>query len=141
VLAFLGVRSALLLVLLAGCPLTASNPPACQDDADCGDEVCARDEQCYPADDVRAVTVTWTVNGAPASEATCADSPSLYIQFLQSSDGRQLDFTPVPCELGRFFVDKLPRAFDSVELGELGGSRFDRAGLGASGAAALDLGF
>ncbi len=138
------MRSALLAasVLLAGCPLTAQDPGECIENTDCGgSQVCARDEQCYAAEDVRSVTVTWTVDGEPAAEVSCMATPRLYLQFVRSSDAGQLDFTPVPCELGRFFVDKLPFEFGEVVLGVQGGTRSASARLGASGTAALDLRF
>lgn len=138
------MRSALLVAaaLLAGCPLTAQDPGECTENAECGDsQVCARDEQCYPAGDVRSVTVTWTVNGEPAAEVSCMATPRLYLQFVRSTDDGQLDFTPVPCELGRFFVDKLPFTFGEVVLGVQGGTRSVSARIGASGTAALDLRF
>jgi len=131
-----------LAALLAGCPLTAQTPGECTENADCeGSQVCARDEQCYAADDVRSVTVTWTVNGEPAAEVSCMATPRLFLQFVRSSDDGQLDFTPVPCELGRFFVDKLPFEFGEVVLGVQGGARSVSARLGASGMATLDLRF
>jgi hypothetical protein len=68
-------------------------------------------------------------------------TPRLYVQFLRSSDDGQLDFTPVPCELGRFFVDKLPTDFGEVEIGVQGGSRSTTAALSAGGMATLDLRF
>lgn len=85
--------------------------------------------------------MTWTVNGAPAAEVSCMATPRLYLQFLRSSGDGQLDFTPVPCELGRFFVDKLPIEFGQVELGVQGGTRSVSAVVGSNGMATLDLRF
>jgi hypothetical protein len=126
-----------LLAALAGCP----NPTGgeCELDSECGSgDVCARDHMCTAAASVRAVMATWTIRGAPASTTSCGTHPDLYISFIGDDFGDTLGFTPVPCKLGQFSVDKLPIRFKQVELGVEGGTSDVRT-LNAAGTAALDL--
>ena len=135
--------AALSLVLLAACPPTGgggSDGDDCFVDEECATgEVCARDDLCWPAADVRPVETTWTVRGQPASETTCARYPELYIEF-DGSVRDELGFSPVPCAIGRFTVDKLPRAFTRVELGAEGGP-WKATTISLSGDAQIDLAF
>jgi hypothetical protein len=112
-----GMRSISLALVLAcaGCP--SSSGGACIEDSDCSDgEVCARDEACAASSSVRQVTVTWTVNGAPATMATCAAHRNLFVSFLATT-GEAFGFAPVPCFTGTFNIDKLPARYTAVELG------------------------
>ncbi|HSK02313.1 MAG TPA: hypothetical protein VK932_13770 [Kofleriaceae bacterium] len=134
--------AAVSLVLLGACRLpgeTGGGGAACFVDEECrAGEVCARDEHCWPASEVRRVMATWTVRGQPASEATCARAPDLHIIF----DGNvpdDLGFSPVPCVLGQFVVDKLPRAFTRVELGVDDVGPWRTATITSSGTATFDL--
>lgn len=126
-------------VVLAGCGEdfgTGWLPPGaqrCESNAGCAPDVCARDGQCWGESEVRSVHVTWTVNGQPASAATCAANPDLVIQLdhKPAEPGTQLVFSPVPCMQGKFTVDVLPKAFRAVQLGRLDafvGADFDDAG-------------
>ncbi|MFN0253721.1 MAG: hypothetical protein ACKV2T_43030 [Kofleriaceae bacterium] len=94
-------------------------------------EVCGRDKACADPSEVREVTVTWTVNGMQASSASCAQSPEFTLTFLADDFGDEVAFTPVPCQIGQFFVDRLPRRFHTVELGT-GGSRVPISGSGTA---------
>lgn len=127
-----------LLLLGAGCPLAADDGGGCELDTECTGGVCARDRSCRPASDVRAVTVQWTVNGEPASEVTCQPSPRLYLQFLGRSAGEELTYTPVPCELGQFLIDKLPLEYGLVEIGPQGSGRAQLVNI-RDNAAIVDL--
>jgi hypothetical protein len=129
-------RAALLLFLLAGCPVDGE----CEIDADCDGLVCARDHSCLPADEVREVRATWTINGAPATMVSCVED-DLYIEFRGDSPEDRVQFQPVPCFAGQFSVDKLPRRMDTVELGVLGSGEVDTASFNSDGIAALDLQF
>jgi hypothetical protein len=80
----------------------------------CGGLTCARDGNCYPADQIHAVHASWTIDGGPANSATCTH-PDLFIQFTDN-DFLELGFAPVPCKGGRFTVDKLPLAYTTVFL-------------------------
>lgn len=94
----------------------------CEVDQDCGGgQVCARNGECDDPADVRAVKVTWTVGGQPASTQTCANHPSLYLQFDGPDFGDDFAFEPVPCDQGQFNIDKLAKRFTQVELGPDGG--------------------
>lgn len=132
------------LVLLGACLPPGGGGPsgggACFVDQECiTGEICARDDQCWPASEVREVRTTWTLRGQPANATTCARSPDLHIIF----DGNvrdDLGFSPVPCEIGQFVVDKLPRPFTRVELGVDDGA-WRVATIGASGTVAIDLPF
>jgi hypothetical protein len=129
------------LLLLAGClQETYSDPPppsggggwgtgpggtggdtsyGCHQDSECGGDVCARDGECMPADDVVTVHVTWTINDQPASAQTCDVAPDLDLTFFGSS-GDEFGFSPVPCAEGKFTVDKLPLWYGSVQLTRAG---------------------
>lgn len=128
------------LALLAGCPRGGSGSE-CLDDRDCSSgDVCARDELCWPAAEVRAVRVTWTVGGAAATAAACQRHPDLYIRF-NGGVADDLGFSPVPCEIGQFSIDKLPLPFTRVELGDDRRGGAWTSGPITSGAAALDLAY
>lgn len=71
---------------------------------------------------VRSVMVKWTVDGAAASLASCASHSELFLRFDGSDYGDTLKFTPVACVEGQFFVDRLPRRYQQVELGVEGGT-------------------
>jgi hypothetical protein len=136
------MRAAWVLLLLAGCPLgPGTGTGECAVDSDCGSNVCGRDGFCYPAADVRTVRVTWTVNGMPANAATCT-SPDLQIAFLGFDAGETpLGFAPVPCALGQFVIDKLPRSYSQVELGREGSGFPDARSIGTTNIVAFDLRF
>ncbi len=133
------------LVLLGACRLPeADDGPGprngeCFVDEECfTGEVCARDEQCWPASEVRHVKATWTVRGQPATETTCARARDLHIIF--DGDVRDhLGFSPVPCAIGQFVVDKLPRAFTRVELGVDDVGPWRTTTISSSGTATFDL--
>ena len=130
----------LALTLAAGCPLGTGNGGTqggeCEVDRQCNDQVCARDGVCTDARDVRAVKVTWTVNGVPPNPAACPSD--FYVQFQTVDPADSLGFSPVPCAIGQYTIDKLPKRFSSVELGVEGGTR-DVSAIDASGNATLDL--
>lgn len=101
--------------------------------------VCTRDGLCLPPDQVRAVHVTWTVSGAPASPTSCAAAPDLLIN-LTSRGGFHLTFEPVPCAAGKFSVDRLPTEYDEVMLGRPSShAPLERASIDAAGNAMLNL--
>lgn len=134
----LGMRSACgfaLLLALAGCP--SSDDGLCEEDRDCDSgEVCARNGWCSAPSAVREVTVTWTVNGAAASMATCSAHPDLFVSF-HAGPGASLGYAPVPCHIGQFHIDKLLFEYNAVELGVENGSSSTKAINGAT--VAFDL--
>lgn len=127
---------ALILVFLAGCVERPAEPPfeppppvgtqpgyrLCHYDSGCyPGEVCARNDTCLPSGLVRFAHVTWTVSGMAASPAICAAAPDLRI-FLNKADTLGgLDYAPVPCEEGKFSIDKLPNDYLYVWLGRESG--------------------
>ena len=128
---------AVLLLLCAGCPGGGSGD--CTDDSDCGGtNVCARNAECLPASEVRVVRITWTIRGQPANSALCAQAPDLYLLFAGTQINDTFGYQPVPCEAGLFVVDKLPRRFVSVEIGEENGFS-EVAAFDAQGNASFDL--
>ncbi|MBA3818728.1 MAG: hypothetical protein H0X17_07535 [Deltaproteobacteria bacterium] len=131
----------LLLLLLGGCPLgTTGGAGECDVDADCSGDVCARDGFCHSAGSVRAVRVTWTVNGMPASAAACTSAPDLAIYFSGKAAGDDpLGFAPVPCETGQFVIDKLPTSYSMVELGRDGAGFPDVKSISSSNVVTFDL--
>jgi hypothetical protein len=112
---------ALMASFAGGCSLTPSGGE-CNNDSQCGDDVCARGGECVARSNVRSVMVKWTVNGAAAGTAACTEHPALYLQFDGADYGDTLRFAPVPCVEGSFYVDKLPRRYGQVELGIEGGT-------------------
>ncbi|MBA3465708.1 MAG: hypothetical protein H0T46_37595 [Deltaproteobacteria bacterium] len=127
------------LVLLAGCPLSNGTGSDCKNDGECsGGDVCARDGVCTESSQVRQVTATWTIRGAAANVMTCGTNEDLYLSFIGNDSGDTLGFSPVPCRIGQFLVDKLPTRFRQVELGVEGGTR-DVKPIDGGGTAALDL--
>lgn len=125
-----------LLPLLSGCPSPVDGE--CMQDPDCdAGEVCGRDGACTSPSSVRPVTITWTVNGAAASMASCAAHPDLYVSYLGNRVGDTLGFAPVPCPIGQFHIDKLPLRFNAVELGVEGRDAATKAITGAT--VAFDL--
>lgn len=114
------MRAAIIGLALA---CAACGPPrdrGCQDDGECsnGSLVCARDGNCVPPADVRVVRITWTVRGGMANTTSCGGSQDLYLMFFGFEQGDQFGFEPVPCEAGLFTIDKLPRRYTSVEIGD-----------------------
>ena len=134
----MGMKRALLLLLVAACP--SSDPRTdCMIDSDCGGgTVCARDGECLASSDVWSVKVSWTIRGSAANASTCASSPSFYLQFDSPVQQDTFGYEPVPCDQGSFLVDKLPRRFVQVEIGE--NNRFlDAQPISAGGSASFDL--
>lgn len=112
-----------LVAALAGCSLTSSGTGGeCMNDQQCGDDVCARNGECLAPSNVREVQVRWTMNGATATAETCAAHPNLFVQFSGPDYGDTMRFAPVPCRQGSFFIDRLPKRYQQVELGVEGSS-------------------
>jgi len=112
----------------------------CHQDSDCGGTlVCARDGECLTADSVRFIHVNWTVKTEVASDTTCVSAPDLAITFSDPS-GDLFGFAPVPCNAGRYTVDKLPTRFTRVELTRSGEYSGGASGtFDTTGTAVLDL--
>jgi hypothetical protein len=121
------LRVALLALLLGGCPSTGSTGAECQDDRTCGGDICTRDGQCTPPGEVRSVKITWTVNGGPASAASCATTPNLTVYVDGDTALDRIGFEPVPCDQGVFNFDKLPTRYAIAELAIEGGVGARRA--------------
>ena len=144
---------ALALALSAACtdpqsePCTACGGPqpigtvgACTQDSDCGPgNVCARDENCYAASQVRSAAVLWTLQHQPASATTCASSPDLQLDFIDDLHGASFGFAPVPCVEGRFSVDKLPTIYIAAQLGSTSAPGAVEGSLDSAGQLTLDL--
>jgi hypothetical protein len=111
-----------LMACLAGCSLTSGTGGECVNDSQCGDDICTRGGECVARANVRAVTVKWTVEGTAASVTSCGTHPELYLQFNGTDYGDNLRFEPVVCSQGSFFIDKLPKRYQQVELGVQGGT-------------------
>ena len=111
-----------LMACLAGCSLAPGPGGECVNDSQCGDDVCTRGGECVARSSVRSVRVKWTIDGAAASLATCDTHRALYLQFNGTDYGDTLRFEPVVCSQGSFFVDKLAKRYQQVELGIQGGT-------------------
>lgn len=126
------------LLALAGCP-RGGQGGECEYNEECAPDVCGRDHACTDPSNVREVTVTWTVRGQPASSQTCGPTNGFTLTFFADELGNSFDdelgFEPVPCATGQFFVDRLPKRFDNVQIG-LGGRSF---AIGSDGTAHGDF--
>jgi hypothetical protein len=114
----------------------------CQDNGEgscSGDLVCSRTSECLLPSEVHLVRVTWTVRGQPASVTTCTAHPDLYVMFYGVEPNDVFGFAPVPCDAGRFTIDRLPKRFVGVELGVEGGNYKLQRSFDAQGNAAFDL--
>jgi hypothetical protein len=107
------MRRIALLVALAGCPHDGG---PCQTDHDCNGLVCTRDFECLPSSQVRSVKVTWTIHGQPADATSCAPTPGFTLRFIDSYTNTAFGYEPVPCMEGQFTIDKIPTAYDYVEI-------------------------
>ena len=116
---------------------------ACTTDANCSAGVCARTQECLPPAAVQKVQVLWTVGRRAPDASSCANGPDVWIEFDteldQPATGDGVTFGPMPCVLGKFTVDKLPRRF------LIAGVRNRETGmwvpLDATGTAMIDLAF
>lgn len=98
-----------------------SNDYRCHADSECaGGLVCARDGECMAASSLRIVRTTWTLKGQAASDASCDKAPKLDISFTTSATGEMFGFSPVPCDAGKFTVDKLPSRYAIVSMSRAG---------------------
>ncbi len=111
----------------------------CMTDGDCsGGDVCARDESCWPSDELYTVKITWTIDGSAAGSASCAPFPDFIVNFY--SDSQEFGFAPVPCMAGEFPIDMLPTAYTEVELADVNYEYFDQTmTIDANGSASFDL--
>lgn len=124
---------ALLVFAGVGCPSGTDSGPVCLVDEECGgNRVCARDHFCASPSSVREVTVTWSVDGQPANAMTCAGR-SFTVGFYRDDLVAPLEFTPVQCSIGQFFVDKLPRTYTSVAVDNI------EVAIRSDGTATVDL--
>ncbi|HEY5951100.1 MAG TPA: hypothetical protein VIV40_36665 [Kofleriaceae bacterium] len=112
----------------------------CQSDAACGTGyVCARNGECTTSSSVRIVHTLWTVHDQVASDATCSAAPALDITF-STSGGEQFGFAPVPCDAGKYTIDKMPTRYTMVNLARSGDYAGGANGVfDANGNASLDL--
>jgi hypothetical protein len=115
---------ACLILACSGCPQTGQGGGDCEYNQECAPDVCGRDHICTEASNVREVTVSWTVRGQVASEQTCGNSQTFTLTFFADELGGSFDdelgFDPVPCPSGQFFIDRLPKRYDNVQLGYSG---------------------
>ncbi len=144
---------ALVLATAAGCPAPGDDggysyyPPGggpqggCKSDDDCASGLaCARDGSCLDSSQIHHISTAWTVHGQPASDATCASQPNLEIQFSDGfSDGFGIGYAPVPCNEGRFTVDKMPTYYTTVGLGAANSASLMTLELDRDGNVSFDL--
>jgi len=124
------MRWALAILALAACDGMKGTP--CHVDSMCGGDVCSNTEVCESSDNLQQVKVQWTVNGAPASSANCAPSPTLTIMVVDHTYGTDdyglaTAWGPVACTEGGYAFNRLPVDYDIVEL------MADSAGGGGEG--------
>jgi hypothetical protein len=114
------MRTALCLAFLTACPYTSYTGTMCTPTSQvsqCGSEdVCADDFRCEPASDLVVAHVTWTVGGQAANATTCANVPSMFLQFSGNPSNTvvvAVDET-VSCTDGMFTATKLPKEYDQA---------------------------
>jgi hypothetical protein len=115
----------------------------CQADTDCpASEECTRTSECLPAADVRSDVINWTVNAMPANATTCGTLTGFSLTFADHGIGATT-FEPVPCAEGKFSIDKVDAAYDSVYLQDSAGAGTTWQGLidQATGIANIDITF
>jgi hypothetical protein len=135
----MAMRAAILGLTLACTACGPAPDRGCKDDGECGGSlVCARDGNCASASDVRVVRVEWTIRGGMANATSCGGSPDLYVMFLGFEPGDSFGFEPVPCLAGVFTIDKLPRRYSSVEIGDNDRIRQEKV-ITAQGVVTFDL--
>lgn len=109
------IAALLVTVCLAGCSLTPSGSSECQNDSQCGDDVCAESGECMARTSVRQLTVRWTVNGMAAS-AACAGQPKLFLRF-EGADYGDVLYASAACSDGQVKLSGLPKRYQQVEIG------------------------
>jgi hypothetical protein len=109
------IATVLVTACLAGCSLSPSPSSECQNDSQCGDDVCAESGECMARTSVRQLTVRWTVNGVAAS-AACAGQPKLFLRFESADYGDAL-YASAVCSDGQIKLSGLPKRYQQVELG------------------------
>lgn len=128
-------------------PPPPSPSPYCAADTDCAaGQVCARDELCRPASDVHWVHVRWTVHGATADAATCANEPELLVEVGDFTAGQGWAVAPVPCDEGVYSVDRIPQEWTTATIAAYLGDGVWQDGITATidpgtGDATLDVTF
>jgi hypothetical protein len=112
----------------------------CHLDTECDTgSVCARDGTCATATSVRIIHVNWTVNDVAASSTSCTNAPDLAVTF-SDVQGYQFGFAPVPCQAGRYTIDKMPTHYTRVQLSRAGEYSGGASGdFDATGNITLDL--
>ena len=137
-----------ILVVATGCLPPATGPqPHCAAPSDCGaDQVCSRANTCAAPAEVRVVTTTWTIDGAPPTGTTCRGIRELAIDLLSPNfDEDVQSYAPLPCLAGSFALDRLPLGYDQIHLGLVfddGGTITQAATIrpeGANGVAAVSF--
>ena len=150
----LAVPLALAMAALPGC-LAGSDPgwgggggtEYCIADQDCsGSGVCTRVNECVPSDQVLRVVLHWTVSGvapSPSAPGPCSQVGDLEVVFHDPDSGDDVNFSPVPCELGQATYDKMPPRLRSVEIDAYApsGSPLSRAEQPLAGAGETQLDF
>ena len=113
----------------------------CHADTDCGStNVCARDGECLPANEVRVIHVNWTLEQQPASAAACSTAPVLELSFTDKYGGSTFGYAPLACAQGKFTIDKMPTAYTNVAIGPTSTYGSSVAGaFDATGSVQLDL--
>jgi hypothetical protein len=106
-------------VLAGGC-LTARDS-FCEDDADCADGECTRTGECVAPDTALRIVIEWTVDGEPASDASCEPIRDLGVVFFDGDEAAE-SYQPVPCPIGRATFDKMPPRLDRVRVVAFGDS-------------------
>jgi hypothetical protein len=129
-------------VVLAAAACSHDDGSACMTDSDCsGGDVCARDESCWPSDELYTVKITWTIDGSAAGSASCAPFPDFNVNFYSNED--EFGFAPVPCMAGEFPINLLPTVYTEVEVADANYEYFDQTMTittnGSNGSASFDL--
>jgi hypothetical protein len=110
---------------------------ACSHDDDCAPDVCSIVRTCQPASKVEMVHLTWTVNGQPASAASCASVPNITL-VLSGANPADSFYAPIKCADGVFDASAVPTFLTTVTAYDTSSRSIATATL-VNGAATLDL--
>lgn len=121
-----------LLLVAAGCAADDGTQPSGAYD-DCAPDACPGRPD--PNGPPRTVHIVWTIGGAPASAAACANSPN-YAAELQTDPTRyrptDMVLYPVPCDEGKLTIADVPARY------WIGGMQTSLTGDRAGAAAPFD---
>jgi hypothetical protein len=127
------------LLIAAGCTTFCDAPGQW---STCGEsEVCGLDVRCHAPSDVYRAHLTWTIDGQPASVASCAghDQVRMFFVELRGAHWMSVDAGTAPCADGAAEVPEPPRFADVPRSYDRASVEFDGSFLGSGDLVKVDL--